>query len=480
MAGAGALVGLSVLVSRATGKVGVPLALAFLVLGMLAGSEGIAGIAFENYGIAFRLGTVALTFILFDGGLNTPVSAIRRALWPATLLATLGVVGMALLAAVGARMVGFTWPEALLLGAIVSSTDAAAVFSVLRGSGLHLKRRVGTTLELESGVNDPMAVILTMALTRFLLAGDGLSWSLAWSVVVQLVVGGLGGLGIGWAGRMVLARARLTALGMYPVLTLSLAAVAFGVPTLFNGSGFLAVYVAGVVLSHGELPNRSGVLRVHDALAWLCQIGLFLMLGLLAFPSRLLAVMGPGLALGLFLAVVGRPLVVVLCLLPFNFSWRERLYVGWVGLRGAVPIVLATFPVMANAPGAHHIFDVVFFVVVLSAVIPGATLPWVTRWMGLESTGPPAPPAILDISSVQPLSGQVLSFFIEPASAVSGVKLADIPFPPGASVMLVVRGRELAAPRGTTQLLPGDHVYVISRAEDVELVRLMFGRQVEG
>ncbi len=473
----GALLAISVLFSRASERFAVPVALVFLLIGILAGSEGIGGIGFDDYQTAFRLGNVALVLILFDGGLNTTMAAVREAAKPAGVLATVGVVATAGLVALTANLLGFDWPAALVLGAIVSSTDAAAVFAVLRGSGLHLKRRVGATLEVESGANDPMAIILTLELTRNLLApGEVRGLELGLFVVVQLVVGVLGGIGFGYGGRYLLDRVRLPAGGLYPALTISFAMLAYGATTLVNGSGFLAVYIAGVLLGNGRLPFRHGLLRVHDALAWLSQISMFLVLGLLVYPSRLVEVAWLGLAIALVLAFVARPLVVAVCVLPFRFTPQQVGYMGWVGLRGAVPIILAIFPVLAGAPGAERIFDVVFFIVVVGALVPGATVPWITRRLGLQSTEPPPSPAVLEIESRMPLEGELLSFYVDEALAVVGVPIADLPFPEGAAATLIVRGRELIAPKGQTVLVPGDHVYVFARPEDRPYIQLMLGR----
>jgi cell volume regulation protein A len=473
----GLLLVVSVLTSRAAERVNVPVVLIFLAIGMLAGSEGLGGIAFEDYQLTYRLGTVALVLILFDGGFNTPISAVRLVAAPASVLATVGVVGTAALLAVGAHALGLPWPAALLLGAVVSSTDAAAVFAILRGSGVHLQPRVGATLEIESGANDPMAVILTTEVTRSLLEpGAGLGWSTLLSVVVQIAAGATFGLAIGVGGRALLARLRLPASGLYAVLLIGIASLAFAIPTLVSGSGFLSVYIAAIVLGNGALPYRAGLQRVQDALAWLSQVTMFLMMGLLVFPFRLLEVAPVGLLLAAFLTFVARPLVVALCLLPFRYHAREVAYICWVGLRGAVPIILATFPVIAGAPGAERIFDIVFFVVVMSAIVPGTTVPWLARRLGLEAAEPPAPQAVLEIESAQPLNGELVSFYIDEALAVSGERLADLPFPHGTSVTLIVRGRELIAPRGETVLTPGDHVYVFARHEAQSLVQLMFGR----
>ncbi|BDG04557.1 potassium/proton antiporter [Anaeromyxobacter oryzae] len=473
----GVLLGLSVLASRGSGRFGVPVALLFLGVGMAA---GLAGIAFDDHRAAFRLGTVALVLILLDGGLSTPVASVRRVFAPAAILATAGVAGTALLAAVGGRMLRLPWGAALLFGAIVSSTDAAAVFSVLRGARIQLRRRVAQVLELESGLNDPMAVILTVAFTTALVEGHAPGISIVGGAAIQLAVGGAVGIGAGRAGRWVLARARLSAGGLYPVLTLGLALATFGAATILHGSGFLAVYALGVVLGNGPLPYRTGLVRVHDAMAWFAQVSMFLLLGLLADSGRLVEVALPGVALALLLAFVARPVAVAACLAPLRFAPREVTFVAWVGLRGAVPIILATYPVLAGAPGARRIFDLVFFAVVVSTLLQGATIRWLARRLDLEVAGTPAPRAVLEIVSREPLAGEVLSFYVEAASAAAGSVIADLPFPEGATIMLVVRGHELVPPRGQTVLQPGDHVYVFTRPEEKGLVLLLFGREEEG
>jgi potassium/hydrogen antiporter len=473
----GVLLASSIIFSRAAERFSVPVALVFLVIGMLAGSEGIGRIAFEDYGIAFRLGTVALVLILLDGGMHTAMEDVRDVLKPAGVLATVGVLATAGLVAVAGRALGFSWKEALVLGAVVSSTDAAAVFSVLRGSGVQLERRVGVTLEVESGINDPVAVILTTALTAQLTSGEtAAAWPLALKALIEMVVGGALGVAFGYGGRALLRRLKLPGAGLYPALTLAIGFLAFGVPTLLHGSGFLAVYITALILGNGPLPYRTGLLRVHHALAWLGQVVMFLVLGLLVFPSRLLDVAGVGLLLAIFLAVIARPAVVGLSLLPFGYRAREIAYIGWVGLRGAVPIILATIPVLSGAPGALRVFDVVFFIVGVNALIPGATVGWVTRRIGLEAREPPSPPAVLEIESMQPLSGELISFYIDEALPVAGALLADLPFPEGAAVTMIVRGQDVVPPKGSTTITVGDHVYVFARPEDRPLMHLMFGR----
>lgn len=475
----GTLLVASAILARAGQRAGLPVVLLFLLLGIAAGEEGLGGIAFDDYDFAYRVGTIALVLILLDGGFNTPLRSIRSVAAPAITLATLGVLGTALVVAAGAWWLGLPWTTSLLLGATVSSTDAAAIFSGLRGSGMSLRRRVATTLEVEGGINDPFAVILTMVLTQNLVAPITDWWGVLLEVAVEIVVGLLVGLGIGRAGVAALHRIRFPAGGLYPAFTLALAFVTYGAATLLHGSGFLAVFVTAVLLGNARLPFRASLVRTHDAVAWLSQIAMFLILGLLVTAGRLLEVAAVGLGLGLILALVARPAVTALLLLPFGYDRQETRYIGLVGLRGAVPIILATFPVLAAAPGAEMVFNVVFFIVVVTSFVPGAMVPWLTRRYGLESEEPPSPPAVLEIESPALLRGELMSFYIDEELAVAGASISDLPFPEAAAATLIVRGDELIAPRGTTVLVPGDHVYVLMRPEDRAVIQLMFGRPEE-
>ncbi len=476
----GVLLVLAVVFSRVTERIPVPVALVFLLIGMVAGSRSLSLIDFNNFFAAFRIGTIALVLILFDGGMNTAMPALRRVIKPAGVLATFGVIGTALLVGVAGRVAGFSWPEALLIGAIVSSTDAAAVFSVLRGSSLHLKKRVGATLEVESGINDPMAFILTLILTQNLLVpGSLVLWQIPLDIVLQIAVGTATGFAIGRGGRWFISRIRVQAGGLYPAVTLALAFLAFGVPTLLHGSGFLSVYIAGLVLGDGELPYRNSLYRVHDAAAWLSQIVLFMLLGLLVAPQELLEAGWAGVGIALFLTFIARPVVVAFFLLPFKYQPREVAYISWVGLRGAVPIVLATYPVLVLAPGAAQIFLVVFFIVVLSAVLPGATVSWVARKLGLEKLEPPIAPALLAIESRQHLTGDLLHFYVDDDVAVHDVTIEDLALPETAAVTVVVRGNALVPAHPKTTILSGDHVYLIARPEDRGFIQLLFGRPEE-
>lgn len=477
---AGSLLVLSVVVSRFARHAGIPVVLLFLGLGMLAGSEGVGRIPFEHYGLTYRVGTLALVLILFDGGLRTAPDVIRRALGPAAVLSTAGVLLTAAIVAAGAHALGFPWLEGMLLGAIVSSTDAATVFSVLRGGHVQLRERVAAVVELESGLNDPMAALLTMALTAASVVGrpPGVG-NVVLRIALELAIGAAVGGAAGFACRFLVRRVRLRAAGLYPVLTVGLALVAYGVASFAGGSGFLAVYVAAVVLGSGKLPNRTMLYRTHDFVAWASQIGMFILLGLLVFPSHLAKVAGVGVALSLLLAFVARPVAVAACLLPMGFKLGEIALVGWAGLRGAVPIIFAVIPVLAGAPGAGPLFDVVFFVVLVSVVIQGGTVRWVGRRLRLTDEEPPTPEAVLEIDSTQPLDVELITFLVAPASAVCGAHIADIPFPERSSAMLVVRGSELLAAKGDTELQAGDHVFVFCPRDDVPTVRLLFGREAE-
>ncbi|MEO7997196.1 MAG: potassium/proton antiporter [Gemmatimonadaceae bacterium] len=476
----GALLVLSVVFSRASVRTGIPLTLVFLGIGVLAGSEGIGGIAFDDYGLAFRLGSVALAFILFDGGLNTRWSHVRQVAGPAGALATIGVVITGTIVAAGGHLLGLDWAEACLIGAIVSSTDAAAVFSVLRASGVHLKKKVGLTLELESGINDPLAVILTTLVIQFIVDRlNASAWHALFAVVEEGLIGGTLGIAVGIGARRMLVRYPLRPSGLYPALTVGVACLAYALPTIFHGSGFLGVYVAGIALGEGELPYRNSMVRVHDALAWVCQIGMFLVLGLLAFPSRLISAAPIGLAVALLLAFVARPVAVALCLIPFRYRAREVVYIGWVGLRGAVPIVLATLPVLYRVPGATHVFDVVFFIVLINAALQGTSVPWVTHKLKAEAAEPPAPPAVLEIEGHKSFKTLIHSYSIDELLSVAGLPLSEIPVPTDSAVMMLIRGAELIAPRGDTILMPGDHVYLLVAPDDTAFVQLLFG-QPEG
>ncbi len=388
----GALLTISCLFIQAGSRFGIPLALIFLGVGMLAGSDGLGGIGFEDYSLAYVFGATALAVILFSGGLHASYEVVRLAAVPAGLLATAGVLGVAGLTALFARLFGFTWPEALVFGAIMSSTDAAAVFALF--NDLALKKRVAATLELESGLNDPMAVILTFAMTSIL---GGTSGGLGENLIglcSNLGLGLLVGVAAGFGGRTLLAKVRPPNWALYPTLALALCLMTFGVASAVDGSGFLAVYAAGMIIGESDIPAKKSILEVNASIAWLAQISMFLMLGLLVFPSRLPGVAVTGISLALCMAFVARPLPALACLLFYKGDWKERLFIAWTGLRGAMPIILATVPILALSENeaaqteALDIFNIVFFVVLAGSIIPGATARPLARLLGLLDETP--------------------------------------------------------------------------------------------
>jgi len=377
---------LSVLATKLGGRLGVPGLLLFLVIGMLAGSDGPGGIWFDNYYAAQLIGTVALIFILYSGGLFTRWNAVRPVLGAGLSLATVGVVLTTLLTGVFAHwLLNLSWLEALLLGAIVSSTDASAVFGVLRERAVRLRKHLRPLLEFESGTNDPMAVFLTIGLTALLTRPEMNAWQILPMFVQQMLLGLLLGYSLGCAVAWVLQNIRLSFDGLYAVLSVTLMLLVFSLTAVLGGSGFLAAYVAGVVVGNSDFPRKTALLAFHEGNTWLMEIGMFLTLGLLVFPSQLPSVAVGAILLSLFLMLAARPVAVFLSLPSRRFATNEKLFISWVGLRGAIPIVLATFPLLAGVESAQKIFNVTFFVVLFSVLVQGTTLPLVARWLRVRA-----------------------------------------------------------------------------------------------
>lgn len=474
LAGAGVLLLAAVLLSPVSQRLGVPMMLVFLVVGMLAGEEGPGGIPFEDYETSFDLGTLALVLILFDGGLNTRLETLRSAARPAVVLATLGVLLTAGLTAGAALLLGLSTPVAVLVGCVVSSTDAAAVFSVLRGGGIRLRGRTAAILEVESGLNDPMAMLLTVVGAEAFVASGSLGGGTVLLLSQQLVFGLLGGVAIGLLGRTVLRHATLPAAGLYPVVSVATALLAFGAATLLDGSGLLSVYLAGVIVGDGRVPYRPWILHVHDTVAWLAQLGMFLMLGLLVFPSALVPIADEALLIAAILALFARPVAVLASLAPFALETKERFFISWVGLRGAVPIILATYPVVRGVPAAHEIFNVVFFVVLANGIVQGGSVAWLARRWGLAAPATIAPPASIEMVSRQALAGAFRWLYVHPGTAVPDALVRDLPLPEGCLVTLVLRGEQVIPPRGDTRLEAGDHVCLFSTLAHDPLLGLLF------
>jgi cell volume regulation protein A len=452
----------AVAASRLSTRVGVPALVVFLLVGMLAGSEGLGRIPFEDYRLAHGVGTVALAFILFDGGLRTDAAMFRAVQAPALTLATVGVLLTTLVTAAGTVLVlDLPWLEALLLGSIVGSTDAAAVFAVLRGKGVRVRSRVAATLEVESGSNDPMAVLLTVVCIEVILGRVAGAPAIVWLFVRQAVLGVVVGYAVGRGAAWLIRRIRLDAAGLYPVLMSAAALCAYGAAAAVGGSGFLSVYIAGIVAGSGRLPFQRGILLFHDGLAWLSQMTMFLLLGLLSFPSRLMAAAGSGMLIAAALTLVARPAVVAACLAPFRFTIREIAFISWGGLKGAVPIILAMYPLLSGVADAERLFDVVFFVVLLSAVTQGWTLPAVAAALGLQRPPRPEPAVTLEITALQDVDGDIVDYTISPDSRAAGRRIRDLALPDGVLVAMMVRGDRVIPPRGSSEILAGDHVFVL-------------------
>ncbi len=452
-----------ILASKTASRLGIPALLLFLVLGMAAGSDGLGGLQFDDAELAQAIGVTALALILFDGGLSTRWASVRPALGPGTAMATVGVLVTAGITGVAATWVfGLPIEVGLLLGAIVSSTDAAAVFSVLRSRRSGLSGNIQPTLELESGANDPMAVLLTIGLVELATGATGSWWELLPMFALQIALGTVVGLLGGWLGSLLVNRVRLDHDGLYPVLTLAVAVGTYAGAVVLGGSGFLAVYLAALWLANHDLLHRNSVLRFHDAIAWLAQIGMFLVLGLLVFPSRFPEVAGRSLLVALVLVLVARPAATLLTLTPFRVPLRHQAVVGWVGLRGATPIILATFPLVEGIPEAQLIFDAVFFVVLTSVLVQGTTVGLVARL--LRVTVPVRERAPAPLEAGQPLADgtAMREVTVAAGSFGDGRPLVELHLPSRALVVLIERDHTYIVPTGATRLAPGDHVLVLA------------------
>ncbi len=451
-----------ILSSKLSARLGLPVLVLFLMIGMLAGENGVGGISFDNPNAAHALGTLALAMILFDGGLQTPVAAIKQVWKPASVLATFGVLGTAAITGLAAAWIlDLPLLHGLLLGAIVGSTDAAAVFSLLRNAGIHLNKRLKSILEIESASNDPMAIFLTVGLLEILVNDLPLGLGLFQLFVMQMGIGAVVGLAVGWASVHVINRIQLMATGLYPVMVAACGLLAFGVAANLNGSGFLAIFIAGVIIGNSRFVFQRGTFLFHDGMAWLSQITMFVMLGLLVDPLSLIDVWLEGLLIALVLVFVARPLVVVPVLKFFGFGGREITLVSWVGLRGSVPIILAIFPLIYGLEEAPIIFNVVFFVVLISATVQGSSLPWVSRKLGLTEEPEAQPAATLEISALNDVDAEIVQYMLGDNPRAASRLLSRMALPDGTVVAMVTRGQEVIAPRGSTRLLAGDHLFVV-------------------
>jgi len=469
-----ALMFLSVLSSKLSDKLAIPILLLFLAIGILAGSEGIGGIYFDNAEIAKFIGIIALIFIIFSGGFDTDWKDAKSVLKPGIILSTAGVLLTAVITGFFAvHILKFSFLQGLLLGSIVSSTDAAAVFSILRAKQINLKKPLKPLLELESGSNDPMAVFLTISFISLLTAKNMNTVILIPKFLLDMGVGALAGYLMGKIIVPFIKRLKLGYEGLYPVVMISLVLLTYVTAVFLKGNGYLAVYLAGIMLGKADFPNKRIIARFHDGLAWLMQIAMFVTLGLLVFPSHIVPLIGSGTLLAFLLMVVARPISVFLCLLPFKMSLQTKTMTAWVGLRGAVPIILATFPFMAGIPQADTIFNIVFFVVIASVFIQGTSIPFLSKLLKLNapSTGKINYP--IEFEKTEGIDAELTDMIVPYNSEVTGKRIGDLRIPEKCLIVLISRDNKFVIPSGSTIIESGDVLLVLANSADFSALQKM-------
>lgn len=458
---------ISVVAGKTSYKFGVPTLLLFLAIGMLAGTDGIGGINFNNPKIAQLIGVISLNFILFSGGLDTNWKSIKPILGEGIALSTLGVLLTAL--SIGGfvyYITDFTFYESMLLGSIVSSTDAAAVFSILRSKGLALRENLRPTLELESGSNDPMAYVLTLSFLTLVVNQDQSILSIIPAFFQQMIVGAIAGFAFGIASKFIINNIKLDFEGLYPVLVIALMFITFSATDFIGGNGFLAIYICAVYLGNQVLMHKKAILKMYDGLAWLMEIVLFLTLGLLVFPSQIIPFMGIGLLISVFLIVVARPVSVMISLMFFKMKFRRRLYISWVGLRGAVPIVFATYPLLAGVDKANIIFNIVFFISVTSILIQGTTLSVVAKWLNVALPQKSKKITPTDQFMLELPKSLLQEFNVSSDFYCANKRIVDLDFPENAFIVMIKRDKEYIRPVGSTEIKPDDILMVLADTEN--------------
>lgn len=459
---------ISVVASKVSDKFAIPALLLFLAIGMLAGAEGVGGIHFANPWLAKSVGIIALIFIIFSGGIDTNWKDVRPLALPGILLSTAGVLITAIVIGFFAMIIlKFSLLEGLLLGSIVSSTDAAAVFSILRAKNISLKSPLRPLLELESGSNDPMAVFLTISFISLLTTKNMGIITLIPKFVLDMGGGALIGYFMAKFSIQIINRLKLEYEGLYPALTVSLALLTYSIATILKCNGFLAVYLAGLIMGKDEFLNKRTVMRFHDGLAWLMQITMFLTLGLLVFPSHILPVMGASLLLSIVLMFLARPISVLLCLLPFRMNVRKKAMIAWVGLRGAVPIVLATFPLLAGISEAQTIFNTVFFVVITSVLIQGTSIPFASKLLRVDAPFANKRHYPIEFEKTKSIDAELTDLIVPYKSAAAGKRIGELNVPEKCLIMLISRGEEFIIPAGPTVVEGGDVLLVLANKEDL-------------
>lgn len=457
----------SIILGKASFRFGVPTLLLFLTVGMLAGSDGIGDIQFEDSKIAQFIGVIALNFILFSGGLDTQWKSVKPVWKQSVVLSTLGVILTAgVLGTFVYFVTDFTIYESLLLGSIVSSTDAAAVFSILRSRSIALKDNIRPTLEFESGSNDPMAYVLTILFLGLVVNQDQSILSVIPTFIMQMTLGAVFGFGLGFLWKYFINKIDMDFEGLYPVLVIALMFITFSITELVGGNGFLAIYISAVYLGNHEFIHKKTVLKMYDGLAWLMQIVLFLTLGLLVNPTDIIPHIGIGLAISLFLILFGRPISVLISLLPFKMTMNRRLYISWVGLRGAVPIVFATYPLLAGIDKAHIIFNIVFFISVTSVLIQGTSLSVVAKWLKVAIPEQEKPVAEIDKISLDMPKKFIKEVQIPSLSFAVNKKIVDLELPNGALIIMIQRADNYIRPQGSTMIEANDLLTILADCDE--------------
>jgi cell volume regulation protein A len=459
---------LSIISSKTSFKLGIPTLILFLVVGMLAGSDGPGGIFFDDYEVAQLLGVVALNFILFSGGMDTKWESIKPVLWQGVSLATLGVVITALAVGIfSSYLLGYTLLEGMLLGAIVSSTDAAAVFSILRSRSVGLKGNLRPVLELESGSNDPMAYFLTVSLIYLITEPDASLVSLIPRFFRAMVLGGIAGYAFGRGMTWIINQIKLDIDGLYPVLILSMVFFTFSFTDFVGGNGFLAVYIAAVILGNSSFLHKKSLIRFYDGQAWLMQIVMFITLGLVVFPHEIVPLLSSGVLIALFLIFIGRPVAVLISLIFFrDLNIRKKLVLSWVGLRGAVPIIFATYPMLAGVAVAKDIFNLVFFISVSSVLLQGTTLPMVARWLHVAVPEKIRRKFPLDLELKDNFKSELIELDIPSTSPAVGKAVMNLNLPKKALIVLIHRDGKYITASGDTEIMPQDHLLVMAENKD--------------
>ncbi len=457
------LVIISILIAKAFKNAGVPILLLFLIVGMLAGSEGPGKIFFDDAQLAQSIGIISLVLILFAGGLETKWKLASPILYSAISLSTFGVIITTSVVGIFIHYVlHMSFLISLLLGAVVASTDAAAIFSVMSFRNLNLKNNIKSLLELESGTNDPMAVFLTISLIQLINIQNTSLWTIAGLFVMQMCIGVLIGLGGGNLMVWMVNKLKFPIEGFYPVFVLAFALLMYAFTALLNGSGFLAVYVAGVIISNRQIVYKKNLLRFFDGLSWLAQIIMFITLGLLVFPSQVIPVIATGIVTSLFLIFIARPLGVFISLAFSKFNWKDKLLISWSGLRGAVPIILATFPLLAGVKEAGWIFNVVFFIVISSALLQGWTIPSVAKLLNLDIPVEKIKSPI-EFSHPEEINMTLINLKVPDKSSVIKRTLVEIPELKGSLIVTIFRHGNYIVPSGGTALEAGDRIQLLTQ-----------------